>query len=465
VFPHRWPGGIMKKFVKFTSYLLMAAFFTVALSGCKKQAVIDPNANKIIVWSFEDEDSWKSTKKIFENTNKGYELVYQQQSLDDSYENRVLNSMLSGQGPDVWSMPNDWVYRHKEKLYPMPEEMIKTGIDLDKDFVPAIKQSVVFGQKIYALTPSVEPLMVFYNQKMFNKTLDEKKAGIKDKTEVDRLNSLLNEVPKTWSDFTESAKLLTKKDGNNIIQSGLALGTSNIKYSEDIIYLLMLQNDTKIISDNLKLATFNLPGSTSTGGNNVPGKRAIEFYTSFSNPNSPNYTWNDQLGDNISEFANGKVAMVIGYSSLQNELLQKYPDFTYKKAFVPQLNTDSDQIQDFASFNAFGVNKLSKNIGPSWNLVKLLSYDQANDFSSSTRLYTSKKAPSYSIGIKERSSSNPEKLSLATASSLVKGRYPKEFDGLINLAIRSINTGTQDPQSAIDLAANNITEQIREELW
>lgn len=455
----------MKKILKITSYVLVAAFFAIALSGCKKQAATDPNANKIIVWSFEDEDTWKSVEKEFEKSYKGYELVYQKQTLDDSYENRLLNSILSGQGPDVWSMPNDWVVRHKEKLYPMPQEMIKTGVDLDKDFVPSVKQSVVFDDKIYALAPSVEPLMVYYNPRLISDTADNLIDATKDKTEKTRINNLLSEIPKTWSDFTESAKLLTTKENSKIVQSGLALGTSNIRHSQDILYLMMLQNETKVISDNLKLATFNLPESTSTGTNNVPGKRAVEFYTSFADPSSPNYSWSDEMGDNVSAFANKKVAMVIGYSSLQNELLQKYPDFSYKKAFMPQLNTDSDQIKDFARFNAFGVSRLSKNIGQSWGLVELLSYDLSNDFSSATRLYTSKKANSYDISINERSASNPEKLSLATAASLVKGRYPKEFDGWINNAIKSINTKTQDAQSAIDLAANNITEQLRKEEW
>ncbi|MDP1760082.1 MAG: hypothetical protein Q8L01_01320, partial [Candidatus Woesebacteria bacterium] len=131
----------MKKIIKIISYVLIVVFFSIALSGCTKKTAVDPNANKIIVWSFEDEDVWKGVAKEFEKKNSGYKLVYVKQTLDLKYENRVLNSILSGAGPDVWAMPNDWIYRHKDKLIAMPDKLVKTT-DLNGSFVPAISQSV-----------------------------------------------------------------------------------------------------------------------------------------------------------------------------------------------------------------------------------------------------------------------------------------------------------------------------------
>lgn len=453
-----------KKILKVTSYVLIAGIFSIALSGCGEKKTTDSNANKIVVWSFESEDSWKSVIKSFESKNKGYTVVYEKQVFDSSYENRVLNSILSTGTPDVWSMPNDWIYRHKDKLAPMPETTAK-NIDIDKTFVPSIKQSVYFDNKIYALSPSAEPLMVYYNAKLFSSSLSEANAATKDKEVQKRNNALLQSVPLIWSDFVAAANLMTKKNGNTITQSGVALGTSNITNAVDILSLLMLQNETDIVSSDYKLATFNLPKSTSTGANDIPGKRALEFYTSFANPGSANYTWNDSLGSDIDAFGTGKTAMIFGYSNLQNTLLQKYPTFQYKKAFVPQVQTDSTKIKDFASFNAFGVSKLSRNTGPSWDLVTKLVYDHADAYNSANKLYTAKKAPSYDISIANRTAGNPEKLSLATASSLVKGRYPEEFDNYIKNAINAVNAGTQNAQNALDLVSNQITEMLRVDTW
>lgn len=455
----------LKKIFKLTSYILIAGIFSIALSGCgKKATTVDPNANKIVVWSFESEDSWKSVIRNFESKNKGFKVVYQKQTFDAEYENRVLNSVLSTGTPDVWSMPNDWVYRHKDKLSPIPDTTAKT-MNMDTAYVPAIKESVVFDNKIYALSPSAEPLMVFYNHKLISQVQQEISAATKDPEEKKRVNALLRDVPSVWSDFVELSKLLTKKDGNAITRSGVALGTGNITNGNDILSLLMLQNETDILSSDNKLATFNLPKSTSTGSNDIPGKRALEFYTSFANPSSSNYSWNDSLGNDVDAFGSGKTAMIFGYSSLQNTLLQKYPALQYKKAFVPQLQLDTSKIKDFATFNAFGVNKFSRNPAISWNLIYTLVGDSSNDYNSVNKLYTSKKASSYDISIKNRTSGNPEKLALATADSLVKGRYPEEFDLYMKSAIGAVNSGTQNAQSALDLVSNQITEMLRKDSW
>jgi len=455
---------LYKKILKVVSYVLIAGIFSIALSGCGTKTTVDPNANKIVVWSFESEDSWKSVIKSFQTKNKGYTVVYEKQVFDASYENRVLNSVLSTGTPDVWSMPNDWVYRHKDKLYPMPDTLTKT-INIDTLFVPSIKESVYFDNKTYALSPSAEPLMIYYNPKLFSLTQQEIVANIKDQNEKKRIETLFQDVPTVWTDFVEISKHLTKKNGNTITQSGVAIGTSAISNSTDILSLLMLQNETDIISSDYKLATLNLPKGTSTGANDIPGKRALEFYTSFANPSSPNYSWNDSLGNEIDAFGTEKTAMIFGYPSLQNSLLQKYPKLQYRKAFVPQVQVDSDKIKDFARFNVFSVSKLSRNPAISWNLISNLVGDYSDDYNSVNKLYTSKKATSYDITVTNRASGNPEKLALATADSLVKGRYPVEFDNYMKNAINAVNAGTQNPQSALDLISNQITEMLRKESW
>lgn len=448
----------MKKIFKITSYLLVALIFATTLSGCTKKTT---TGGTIVVWSFEEEDAWKPVIKSFQKNNKGYTVTYVKQELNSDYENRVLNSISSGAGPDVWAMPNDWVYRHKEKLASMPEATAKK-IDLDKQYVPSVKESVYINDKIYALTPSVEPLMVYYNPTIFSSVLKAYNAANRnDKEATKRASTILDGVPSTWTDFVDASNIINE---NGV--AGVAMGTSKIPNAQDILYLLMEQNETSILSGDKKSATFNLPKDTSTGANDTPGTRALEFYTSFADSGSENYCWDDSIGDPVDAFANGKVAMIFGYSSLQNTLLQKYPSFKYKKGFVPQLSEDANKITDYARFTAYGVSRLSRNSAVSWNLVSALTSDNIqDDFSSANRLYTSKKASSYDISIKSRTGTNPEKLALATARSLVKGRYPVEFDSLMNSAIDSVNSGDQEPQSALDLASDKISQLLRKESW
>lgn len=454
----------MKNIIKILGYTLISVFLCIMLSGCTKKETVDPNKNKIVIWGFESEDAWKPVVNNLSKTAKGYKIIYQQQTLDSQYENRVLNSILSTQTPDIWAMPNDWTYRHKEKLYPMPESLAKQ-INLDNQFVPSVKESVYFDNKIYALATSSEPLMIYYNPKIFEETQESISTAIKDSEERKTKLRYIEEPPKLWSDFTEAAKLLTKKENGNITLSGVALGTGNIDNASDLLYLLMMQNGTNITSKDFKLATINLPQETNTGTSNSPGQRALEFYSSFANPISPNYSWNDSLGNSVDAFGNGKVAMIFGYSNLQNTLLQKYPTLKYKKAYTPQNSQETDKITDLAKFNVLGVSILSKNPALSWELVNQIVSENADDLNSATHRYTAKKASSYDTSINAREGSNPERLSLATAHSVIKGRYPGEFDAYLKQAIDNVNSKRLSAQSALDLAANNITELLRKETW
>lgn len=456
----------MKRYIKFISYFLIAAFFSVALSGCtKKGTAVNPNANKIIVWSFEDEDVWKQVKKDFEKNNKGFTLVYEKQVFDSNYESRALNSILSGNGPDVWAMPNDWVYRHKDKLVPMPAALAKKT-NLDTQYVKAVQDSVYFDKKIYALTPTVEPLQIYYNDKLFSSTLAElnqANPGTENAEARKTYNALLQGPPKTWNDFTETIKLLTKKEGDVITQSGAAIGNNNIAFPQDVLYLLMLQNQTDIVSTDLKLATFHQPKGTAKNTEDTPGKRAIDFYTSFADSTNPNYTWNTSLGSDIEAFAEGKTAMIFGYPSTQNTLTQKFPNFKYKKAAAPQLQQEPDQIVDYAHFNAFTVSNRASNSTVAWNLVNQIS--TATSFATATKLPTSAKAKDDTVNFKDRAGSNPEKYELLTAKTFSKGRYPVDFDNNIKDAIFSVNEKIQSSKNALELAATNITALLGKTSW
>jgi hypothetical protein len=451
----------VKKFFKAIGYFLIATVFCISLSGCTKTTT----SSKLVIWSFESADTWKPIIANLKKDNGGIDIQYAQQTLDSNYENRVLNSILSGSGPDIWSMPNDWVYRHKDKLAPMPDTIYKTS-NFSDTYIDAMKQSVFFDQKVYALSPVAEPLMIYYNPKIMSQVSDEIYSMKLDRDAKTKITNELSEMPSLWSDWADMTKYITQKDASgNITRSAAAIGTGGALNSQDILYLLMLQNQTKIISDNLKLATFNLPSSTPPQTTDYPGVRALDFFTSFADPNNANYTWNDSLGNPLDAFTSGRVSMIFGYSNLQNYFAQNYPEFKYKKAFVPQLDQDATKIVDLAKFNVFGVSRASSNPTVAWQVVNGLSTTYESDFVTATNLHTSVKSKNVEIGILQRSSSNPEKVSLATAKAVIKGKYPTDFDSLMNKAVASVNQKLQTSKISLDTAAEQITNLLNKTTW
>jgi len=461
----------MKRFAKIASYIVIALFFAVALSGCTKKTATVTN-NKLIVWSFEDEDVWKQIATNYKGLYKDMTIEYKKETLDAGYENRVLNAILSGSGPDVWAMPNDWVYRHQDKLATMTDT-VSALIKMDDNFVPAVKESVVINDKVYGLAAGAQPLIIYYNPKIFENALEaynKKNPGDENAAKRTRASKLLNDFPRTWADFAETNKLLTIKDpSGNIVLSGAALGTSSITNADDILYLMMLQNDTQIISPDLQLATFALPQDTPKQTSDVPGKRALELYTSFADPASDNYSWNDSMGNDVDAFVNGKTAMVFGYSQLQNYFAQKYPNFKdYKRAFVPQLSEELGTYVDYAKFNVFGVSAYSSNSRYGWQLVRLLSTDYSSDIDSASKIQSVAKNKDYDVNttsLVDRAGNNPDSLELATAKTFVKGRFPDDFDSNMIKAITSVNKKELTAQAALDMASRNITEILRKVGW
>lgn len=459
-----------KKISKVLCGLMAVILISTLISGCSSRTT--SSSKTFIIWGFDDEDVWKPIIKDAQNDFlKGYDVKYVKKALNDSYENDSLNSILSGQGPDVWAIPDDWVYRHKDKLAAMPDSLIKSSkLDLDNQFVPAIKQSGYFDNKLYALSPTVDTLMVYYNEKVMQATLDEFNNSHKGDANSDarkNASKLLTQIPTTWSDFTEASKLMTVRAGGGFSRSGTAMGTvNNVNDSQNILYALMLQDGTKMTSDDYSLATFNLPQNTTNGTSEVPGKKALDFYNSFANSASLNYSWNSSMANNVEVFVNGQVGMIFGLESLANHLNQVYPGFKYKKAALPQIGTANDVAVDYASYITFTVPKLSANSTVAWQMINLLSTTEASSYSNTIQISQSAKTKNFAVSLKDREgNSNPGKLQTQTAQTWVKGRYPSQDDSAIQTAIENVLIGKQDSQSALDLAASTITTLLRKTTW
>src|SRR5205807_2006719 len=78
----------------------------------------------------------------------------------------------------------------------------------------------------------------------------------------------------------------------------------------DLLNLLMMENGTKMTSDDNRGATFATEDSENRGG-----KAAFDFYLQFANAGSPHYTWNDGEPYSLDSFAAGKAAIVFNYQS------------------------------------------------------------------------------------------------------------------------------------------------------
>ena len=309
---------------------------------------------KINFWgAYDTRQDVSEVIKAFEGANSGVKITYTQFAYED-YERALVDALAAGTGPDVFMIHHTWLAGHKNKLSPIPttssvkDYKFMTPTDFQGQFVEVVNKDLISDGKIYAMPLYVDTLALFYNRDMFNT------AGI-------------THPPKSWDEFNEDVKLLTKFDNSgNIVQAGAAMGTAkNINRSTDILSALMIQNGTKMNNTTNTAATFTRSVSTVKVGEN-----ALQYYTDFANPLKEVYTWNDSQHYSLDAFTEGGVAMMFNYSHQIPIIQKRFSRLNFAVAPMPQFS--ELDAKTYANYWAVGVSAKSKYQEAAWMFTSYL---------------------------------------------------------------------------------------------
>ncbi|MDP2856272.1 MAG: extracellular solute-binding protein [bacterium] len=426
-------------FVVAAIILIMILMAVGILPGFKKKTGGTGSQAEISLefWGIDSADAFRAVIESYQNANQNVKITYRQVSPDD-YEETLIDSLASSRGPDVLMFNHFWVPKHFEKFYPMPTNLLSIDQLREKAFAAVVADDVVWQGKIYGLPLWVDTLALFYNTDLFNS------AGI----------AL---APTTWQEFQDDSKLLTDKAlTGEIKKSGSALGTaSNINNAADILSVLMIQAGSSI---------------TKAGGqadfNNEAGHQALAFYTSFANPASLYYSWNNNFSDSLDVFSQGKVAMIIDYSSSRDKIKNKNPYLNYAIAPLPQAAKDPNVVENYAKNYAknyadywvLGVSAISQYPTSAWDFILYLTgYQQTKQYLSITG-----KPPAGRLLIKEML--NDEKIGIFAKQALTAKSWSQKDAGenrqiLLNM-IESVVNGRLSIDNALSQAAEEINKTL-----
>jgi multiple sugar transport system substrate-binding protein len=192
------------------------------------------------------------------------------------------------------------------------------------------------------------------------------KAGIKD-------------PPKTWQELLDVNSKLVQRTGNNLIQAGIALGTSSVANASSIMPLLMMQNGASITNNPPTVATLDKPDNT-----NYPSSaKALDFYTSFAKPTKSNYSWSDGFGESTTAFSQGRVGMIIDFPYKFLIINSRNPNLKYKMSKIPQVNLNNPI--NYSEYWAEGVSTTTKYPDIAWDFYNFMtSYEIMNKYSAPT---------------------------------------------------------------------------------
>jgi len=259
----------------------------------------------------------------------------------DTIESEMIAALARGTGPDMILMPQDFIIKQLDKFYIIPYDNFS-----ERSF----KDSFIQEGELY-LTPegiigfpfSVDPLVMYWNREIFT-------------------NEGVAQPPTSWTEFFTLAPKITKKDANgNITQSIIAFGeTRNVTHPKDLIALLTLQAGSPIVSRSSQGDFVSVFDSGS--GGLIPGEQALSYFTEFSNPNKPSYSWNRSLPTDKNAFTAGRLAVYFGYASELAGLRAANPNLDFDIAPVPQAGANGKKVT-FGAMNAIAILKSSPYIG------------------------------------------------------------------------------------------------------
>ena len=494
----------------FTKIILGTVVFTLVfgLTGCsskKQTATTTSKKTTTLYWWRSKEDANLETlqeiAKNYEQQNPGIKI---QVVVKDprNYEQNAIDALAAGQtvadAPDILSLKSEDLPKNLTKLTTAPTKLIdvlqnkdnpkkqtgKTTLEYAKGlFNDAAFKAITFNNPatlkpdIYGLPMALDTLVLYRNKKLVrtaSANLETVAANDKSitKAEIKRRQDLVNNTPATWKALTEAIPYIRITNGNDISQAAIALGTAtNIERSYDILQSVMMQNGTQLTSDELDSATFNQTLSSAAGQTSY-GTKALDFYTQFANPQSPFYTWNDNIVSggqtDVDAFLGGKVAMILHYGSLYRYLINAKPEMKndIEIAILPQITnpqnpTGSDNLKVPAriwveTVPNRGVDETSvAKQKAAWSFAYFLSSKNGS------RTYTdAMQIPSALKSVK-----NTRFVALKDQKTIAdvwfKGNEPTTIDKLFISMITGVHSGAKSSQTALDETATQVTSILQ----
>lgn len=316
------------------SFVVGIAIFALSRSTTSQQSA------NLVVWGTVSGEVFNTVYKNSSlKSNKLIKINYVQKD-SSTFDADFVEALATGVGPDMIILRDDYIYKNRNKLFIIPYKNYSQRTFRD-NFISA--GEIFFDQEgVVALPFLVDPLVMYWNRGMFS-------------------NNMISEPPKYWDQIYDLIEKITRRDANaNIIQSAIALGEwQNITNVKEIVSMILLQAGTPITSRGERGVASVL--NEQFGRPVVPSQSAINFYTQFSNPTSPYYTWNRSLPSSFNMFLSGKLATYIGFASEVLSIQQKNPNLDFDVTNVPQIR-DTEIKTVFGRMYALALVKQSKQI-------------------------------------------------------------------------------------------------------
>jgi multiple sugar transport system substrate-binding protein len=369
--------------------------------------------------------SQKTAKEIFPVT------YVEKNSL--TFEHDLLESLAEGKGPDIIVLSDEMVVKYAQKIVPYPYTNFP-----ERDFRDSYTQaSEIFLSPggVLAIPFAIDPLVMYWNRTILS-------------------NAGITKPPSDWTALAGFAEKISRRDkALNITRSAVAFGEyDNITNAKDIIISLMLQTGNQLVKRNGATLKSAIAESS------FPIPLVFDFYTQFSNPTLPIYSWNRALPNSREMFLSGDLAIYFGFGSELANLRNLNPNLDFDVAPFPQ--RELSEVRAVAG-RVYGLAVLKGSSNPlnAFQVIsKLVVPSEANELSTAINLPPARRdalaiIPTDSIyrtlfhrsSVFVRTWHNPE-------SSIL--------DSILNRSVGAITSGSQTSKAVVDRANQEIDNAL-----
>ena len=326
----------------FGFFIIVSVFVFAGLSGGGS----NQDVGEVTLWGTFDQSLMEAYLRALNDIDDRAGAIIYEEIPEREFQSRLVEALANGTGPDLFFMDQANILRHRGKVLPFGEDLIteRTYKDTFIDEAELFLGSAQSGAR--GMPFSVDPLVLYWNRDIFAE------AGFA-------------KAPEFWDEMFTLAERITQRDNaNNIQRATIALGEfDNISHAKDIIAALIMQAGGRIV-DRLPDGTlFVALGSNEVGEQTVPAQSALRFYTEFADPVKNVYTWNRSLPNSQDAFAQGRLAMYVGYASEVTDIQAKNDNLNFDVALLPQIRAGEDKrTLTFGTLHSLAVPRVSDNV-------------------------------------------------------------------------------------------------------
>lgn len=342
-------------------FTFFAFLSLILLGGYEREQTTEELAygQQVIIWGTLDRDTFDDVFRDVTQEDKAFQVVQYEEIDEREFDNEFVNAIAEGRSPDMIVLPAEGLVKHRAKLLAIPYETYPVT-NFRNTFVDGAE---VFTMRdgIYGFPFAVDTLQLYWNRDTF-------------------ASNGLAQAPTTWEEVVATVvPRITQRDSSrNVLQSAIAFGeVRNVTHAEDVLMMLAIQSGSKLVRDTERGYRVELNDSTAENSR-APLESALQFFTDFSNANSPTYSWNRAMPEDKNAFISGDLAMYFGYGSEAEDIDRKNPNLNFDVAPVPQGGA-ATALRTYGTFYGFAIPRASANPNGAYATAMKLTSGDVND--------------------------------------------------------------------------------------